>query len=243
MSAKTESALVPAEQYAILTMTEADQEVMHANLAGGSIGQFDLQRVKVPTGGITQWATVDANGTDIMTPAIQGVVVGWHDSRQHWAEAFGGGNTPPDCVSHDLVVGVGDPGGRCASCRFAQWGSQVKQDGTPGRGQDCRSTRALLILGPNDILPTLLIVPPGSLKAVRGYFLMLTSKRIPYWGVITSFELTKTKNADGIEYAQMHPRNVQALEPESAGAMRALAEQFAPTLETVAIDRTEVNGE
>ena len=176
---------------------EQDRKILEANIGAGGVGLFDLERVKVPTGGITFWEVM-VDGTPKPAEKLDVIVLAFRDGRQFWKEKYGVGESgPPDCSSMDLVTGTGDiwEGGKqaCASCPYNQWGSAVDDKGNPGAGKACSESRWMLCVRPGDLLPFLLRVPPSSLKAVRSAFLSLGSQRIPYWGVTLELGLRKTK--------------------------------------------------
>ena len=213
--AKTKSEALPAVlgDYAISMMNSGEvAEIIKENIGNSTIGQFDLDRIKVPAGGATVWSVPTLEG-DEPAKELLGVIVHFQDQRAYWAESFGkgGGGSPPDCSSLDMQVGVGNPGGDCSRCPFAQFGSAVRDDGSEGRGQACRSIRALYVLLPNSVLPLVVPIPPSSLKPVRSYFLRLSSQAVPYHKVITRLKLARTKSGDGIDYAQVQVEMAQRL--------------------------------
>ena len=199
--------------YAIAQMQSGEvAEIIRENIGNASIGQFDLDRIKIPAGGGVIWSVPTLDG-DQPAKELLGVIVHFQDQRAYWAESFskGGGGSPPDCSSLDMQVGVGHPGGDCSRCPFAQFGSAVRDDGSEGRGQACRSIRALYLLLPNSVLPMVVPIPPSSLKPVRSYFLRLSSQAVPYHKVITRLKLTRTRSGDGIDYAQVQVEMAQRL--------------------------------
>ena len=56
---------------------------------------------------------------------VEGIIVGWRPARIYWKKGLneGGGKLPPDCTSIDGFIGIGDPGGACATCPFSKFGS------------------------------------------------------------------------------------------------------------------------
>jgi hypothetical protein len=163
------------------------------------IQALDLPRIKVPAGGSLMWTIQTLEGEE-SARTISGVILAWRTGRLYWKKALGegGGRQPPDCISRDGFEGVGDPGGACAQCPYARFGSASK-----GKGQACKQIRQLLLVRPEEVLPCLLSVPPTSLKAASQYFMALLARAIPYWGVITTITLERAKNEDGIDYAKM----------------------------------------
>jgi hypothetical protein len=221
-----------ASEYAVMKHTPAHlQEVISANV-GGSVKQGDLDRIKVPAGGGTTWTIPSLDG-EVETKEFDGVIVAWKEPRAYWVESFSstGGGTPPDCSSEDSMLGVGDPGGDCLTCPFAQFGSATGDDGKPRDGQACRQMRLMAVIQQDDLVPLLLSAPPTSLQNLRRYFLRLASKAVPYYGVVSRFTLNKTKSKGGIDYAQIEANGVETLEPEDLDKMRAYAQALGSALE------------
>lgn len=238
-STSKEIALVPASEYAIVSMDSEAQEIIRKNIGEAGIGEFDLDRYKVPTGGSTTWEHEEGAKGE-----IQAVIVGYQDARTFWREPFGGGGEsgPPDCMSRDLVHGEGDPGGLCQTCPYNQWGSISEVKGK-GKGKACREVRKMIFVEPGDVLPKLLVVPPSSLKPVRTYFLRLAGKQVGYWQTTTRIRLQRTKSSDSIDYAQVQMTMGERLDPAVAAKIGKMAETFAPTLEAAPIDPQDVTGE
>lgn len=233
--AKTEALPAVIGDYAIAQMQAGEvAEIIRENVGAGGIGQFDLDRIKVPAGGSTIWSVPTLDG-DQPAKELEGVIVHYQDQRAYWAESFGkgGGGSPPDCSSTDMQVGVGNPGGDCARCPFAQFGSAVRDDGSEGRGQACRSIRALYLLLPNSVLPLVVPVPPSSLKPIRGYFLRLASQAVPYHAVTTKLKLTRTRSGDGIDYAQIQAELGQRLTKEDHARILPLKKMMAAAAQTI----------
>ena len=52
---------------------------------------------------------------------IDGVILAVVHGRQFYSKPYGGGEpSPPDCISPDRVTGVGNPGGACSQCPYAE---------------------------------------------------------------------------------------------------------------------------
>lgn len=201
------------------------------NLGGQSLRVHDLDRIKVPSGGATVWEVPGLKGTQA-EKVIEGIILHSKDARSYWKDKFGSGegNQPPDCTSADMASGVGSPGGDCLRCPFAQFGSAIDDKGKPGKGQACQHRKLLLFLRQEDMIPMLISVPASSVKLAQKYFLRLAGAALPYQAVTTQLRLTKTKNASGIDYAQIDFAMGRELkEDEVAKAMtigQALKEAF-----------------
>ena len=226
--------------YAVMQRAEELREIMAANVGTGGVSPFDIDRVKVPSGGGTTWEVPSLAGP-VETKELRGVIIAWRDPRGYWRESFEdtGGGTPPDCSSDDGVTGLGDPGGDCAVCPLAQFNTAR---GGAGRGQACKQTRLLFMVREGDLLPIVVVVPPSSLSPMKKFFLRLASSAVPFFGVVTELTLERTKNKDGIAYAEVTPRMVDQLSPEERARMKAYAESVAPAMAAVRVDRSEVDG-
>lgn len=173
-------------------------EAMAVNIGSGGLTTFDFPRIKVPSGGATQWLVSALEGEQ-SEQFIEGVLVLTRDTRAYWEKSVddGGGNNQPDCSSSDAILGIGKPGGHCTTCPLAQFGSDVKS----GRGQACKQVKQLFILRGDHLLPESIGLPPTSLKAARQYLLKLTSQGVPYYAAVTRVSLDKQKNGAGQPYA------------------------------------------
>lgn len=241
--AEPTSAVTVVGSYAVMQNAEQLREIMAANVGASGISAFDIDRIKVPAGGGTTFEVPSLEGPQDAKD-VTGVIIAWRDARGYWRESFDatGGGTPPDCASDDGVTGIGDPGGDCATCPLAAFGSAMKSNGEAGRAQACKQTRLLFVVREGDLLPILVVVPPSSLGGVRKYFLRLASGAVPFYGVLTRLELAKDRNKDGIAYARIEPSMVGRLSPEESARMKAYAESVAPALAAVRVDHGDVDG-
>ncbi len=167
----------------------------------------------------------------------------WVQEPIYWAKKFGGGNQPPDCMSSDMVRGMGKPGGDCLKCPMAEFGSAIGQDGSVRKGQACKHVRLLLFLRQDDLIPLLVSVPPSSVKGAKKYSLRLVGAGYPYQGVVTQIRLTKTKNSGGIEYGQMEFAMARKLEEKELANVMQIAAALKEVFAQVEVVETDVTGE
>lgn len=242
MAQQKKTDIVPADKYAITTADQGDlMEILELNLGNKGLDRFDLDRIKVPAGGGTTWEIPTLEGVD-ETKAYEGIIVHWTEPRAYWHIGFdeSGGGTPPDCSSHDGVIGNGDfgpgseenPTGHCDRCPMSDWGS------APGdrRGQACKQMRVLFTVRPDSMLPDAVICPPTSIKPMRQYFLRLASRSVPFYSVITRLELERTRSGDGIQYSRITPSLGARLEPEQVEQIRPYAQAIKQAMSGVMID-------
>jgi hypothetical protein len=215
---------VTANDYTVMQVdTREIAEALSENLGGRPIGPRDLEQITVPAGGGIAWTVQTLDGPDSVK-VIEGVIVARKDQRSYWRDDFeGGGGSPPDCYSLDLEIGIGDPGGSCADCPFAKFGSAR---GGEGSGQACAQTMLLMTITKDELLPKVVVVPPSSLKAMRQYFMRLTSSALPYHAVITRFGLKQTKSGGGITYSEIVPEMGGRLTPEERAKLVPLREML-----------------
>lgn len=204
-------------------------QILKENLAGG-ITEFDLERVKVPSGGGTAWEVPTLEGPKNVDE-ITGVMIWYRDARTYWNKPFDeGGSAPPDCSSSDTVTGIGTPGGACQTCPLSQFGSADK-----GQGQACRQIRQLFILMPDSIFPMVITAPPTSLRAMKNYSMKLSGALVNYFDVTTTLTLEKDKSADGIVYAKIVPKAVSRLTAEQSEAITLFREPLIDTLKKASL--------
>jgi hypothetical protein len=206
-----DTALTQAENVGLALPPNLEEvtDIIRENLGGEAINVLSLERRKIPSGGGMFFTVVGIDGKETPREELQGIVVAHRKIRLRWEKGLdqGGGNQPPDCVSNDGQLGQGSPGGPCALCPLARFGSDPKGN----RGKACKEIRQLLVLTPESALPFVLNLPPTSLSAWESYALALGGQRHRFWSVVTAISLAKQKNADSIEYAQAHIRMVREL--------------------------------
>jgi len=228
---KKEKAIVEAKDYSLMEMNaEHLTEVLSQNIGDGGLSRFDLDTVKVPSGGATTWEIPTLEGED-KSEEITGILVFWKDVRAYWEAEYDGSSNPPDCYSDDMKIGVGEPGGKCSECPFAEFGSADK-----GEGQACKQIRILFMIRKDDILPLTIPAPPTSVGPIKKYFMRLASKGIPYYSIITKLSLEKATNANGIKYSKIKPDFVEKLNKKTTQRIKEYQESIEPMLTEVQIE-------
>lgn len=243
MAKKEEALAVIGDRFPVLNPATASEfvAILHENLQGEDIGAFDLERIKVPTGGSPFWEVPSTDTGEVeAVKTFDGVIVAWKPSKTYWATAFGAGaGAPPDCQSDDGVTGKGSPGGACASCPFNEFGSKTATAENPEpKGKACRDQRLLFVLREGAMMPTLVSLPPSAIGAVKKYFLSLASRAVSYSAVVTRFSLVPDKSSGGIGYSLAQLSMVERLAPENAAAVKAYAAAIAPSLARVRDDES-----
>jgi hypothetical protein len=212
-------------QFMVLANPGAAIEALKSNLDGETLSPFDLDRVTIPAGGGSQWCIPTLEGEQVAAE-ITGVIVAVQNCRAYWQESFdsSGGGTPPDCVSEDVVTGIGNPGGVCQKCPMAAFGSDNR-----GKGQACKQIKRLFLLRPDSMLPLVVTLPPTSIRPAQRYLLRLAGRGLKYQGVVTRITLEKEKNSGGIAYSKAVFGMVAALDAGQAKVMEDYVKEVAPS--------------
>jgi len=219
-----ETALVKlSSSYPALTGGGDVAEAMKVNMGDEEVTMFDLERIRVPSGGSLFWEVMGAEGTAEAVKDVSGIIVFTKIGRSYWKSSFeeSGGGTPPDCSSADGRIGVGDPGGLCHECPLAEFGSAEGES----RAQACKQQRFVFLLREGTMLPAVLALPPTSLKLMKQWLLQISQRAKPYWSFIVKFSLKEAKSSGGIKYAQVVTSIVRPLSEEEVG----LVVKFAAT--------------
>ena len=228
-------ALKNIETYmALQTDATSVLETIRENIGNDRITDRDLDRITVPLGGGLNWTVPTLEGED-SAKSLDGIIVHWTAPRAYWATGREvGGNTPPDCSSHDGETGYGQPGGDCFTCSLNQWGSAEG-----GNGKACKEKRMLFLLRASDLLPIVIQAPSTSLQPIKKYFLRLANKSLPYWSVITSLSLEKGSNGAGIAFSRIVPNSTAPVPEEQRELLAEYVAAIKPIIGHTGIDRDE----
>lgn len=203
---------------------ETSLEAMIYNLQGESLSEFDLDRIKVPSGGGAFFQVPTAEGIQALKE-VTGILLHIGIRRSYWVDPNPTG-VPPSCYSTDGLLGIGEPGGDCGPCPFNQFGSGVKSDGKQAKGKRCREMRVMLIIRPEDRLPLVVMAPPASIKGVKQFLMRLP---VFMFQAVTKFTLVPDK-ADGVPYSKVVPEFVGAIDLQAAKRLAAYAETIKKVL-------------
>ena len=246
-------------------ITEAMQSLA-LNMGTRKLTIRNLQQVKMPTGGRTEWDYPTINGVE-SRKAIECVIVGVGTPRVFFESEFGKGErgAPPECVSSDGITGdglygvngerarVGPQGagsvrriaGDCLMCPMNQWPPR----GVAGRKKPCAELTNLFFLAADEesILPKYIRVTPGSKQSTEDFLIQLGGTLVggltmPYYAAVIEVSLARQKSGGGFDYAQTAYRLVGRLSPSETAKMRAIAEGIAHLLGDTTIDRGDVEG-
>jgi hypothetical protein len=226
-----------AKTSGFLALADFNMNAAMAEELDGLEGGFD--RVKIPAGGTTMFELPGDEADEPETvKEFSAVILYHHPVLQYYKEKYTGGSNPPDCGSLDGVTGEGEPGGVCAKCPLAQFGS-----GENG-GKACKNRRRLFLLREGEIFPLLLSLPTGSLKEYSRYIKRLLSRGNKSNMVVTRFTLKKATNNSGIAYSQAAFAVDRPLTAEEQALIGRLTEQVKAYSRRIGFDAEEpVEGE
>lgn len=220
-------------EYAIAKMAPEDLSTLIATTVGTSgLGVTDMPRIKLPLAGATQWLVPSADDPDSGTPvkALEGVVIYQHDARALFYTREDGGisNEPPLCYSATARTGSGNPGGTCAICPNAKFGTAPKG----GKGQACKLMHHVYFVMQGFLLPYVIVLPPSSVGAWRKYMVSLISGGKPATSVVTRITLEKVTGSVA-PYARVVPSFVRSLSAEEQKTVDAYAASIVPAIQGV----------
>ena len=202
---------------------------------GGELNLGNLTRIKVPSAELKSWMVPDDNGEPVPTKMIKGIPAAVIARRSYW-ESEDVTGTAPDCRSNDLETGigalgegsVGNPSGKCGDCPMAARGSAGK--GT--QASKCKEQRVIFLLT-GDLLPIMIVIPPGSLPTFNNFGALVFNKRIEGFrrpdGSFSSsllrlemeLGLEQTTNVKGQDYNRVTFKIVRRLELEEVARVSA----------------------
>lgn len=207
------------------------------------------RQIKVPSGGGIAYEVQGEDESDAdSVKEIDAVIVFTHRLSAYWPGSFGSSSNPEDkipaCSSMDGKTGIvqaGDHSGEiinCETCPYNQYGTGVDEKGNPSRGKACKNMRRIYMMMDGDPNFYLLTVPPTSIKDVNKQLAKILASGTPYTGMIVTFGLEKTKNANGTPYSKVTikkkgilPTNIAAQVQQLRGQIKAQYQSMAITLD------------
>jgi len=239
MATGKEVATVPEQGLYLATFATNMDELaltVRENLGETGISPRELPRIRIPAGGGANWEVPTLEGVEA-TGTVSGVIVHWKTMRAYWDVPFEQSDgAPPMCTSDDGVIGVGNPGGACKTCRFNQFNSALND----GAGKACREVLAAFMLTEGDTLPYFMPLPPMSIRPMRDYFARLTQKAIPFWAVETKLSLEQDKNRNSIRYSKAAPGLGRILNAAERERIMTYREFIRPAIDGVELTQGDV---
>lgn len=214
-------------------------EIVRANLGEGEA--FDvslLTRVKVPSGGGTTWTIPTVEG-DENAKVLEGAFLHWSKQGLLWPHEEPVEGDQPILVSYDLETAelrgpipaeLNDTLERFRlSDTTYDWRGLAADNGPfgygtgkSGHGKRVKEQRLVVLLRKGDIMPTVVTVPPGSLKNFAKLMFGMTNFQLPYWKTAVRLTLEKATSRGGQPFAKIAFSVAGRLDPETADMLRRL---------------------
>ena len=146
---------------------------------------YNLPKISVPRESVK--FLLDTEDGEQAVAELRGVILDTKSRRAYWKAAYGStAGASPDCQSNDCVTGIGNPGGACVACPWNQFGTA-----SMGSGKACREKRVLFFLPEGAFVPSVIELPPSSIKPWQDFKLALMARGSNPSRVITSISLEK----------------------------------------------------
>ncbi|MCL6489827.1 MAG: hypothetical protein K6T76_12960 [Alicyclobacillus mali] len=174
--------------------------------------------------------------TDETRKTLVGIPVYFHPVRGYFVE----GVERPICSSLDGKVGyyVNEDGERvgreCARCPFNAWGSAPN-----GRGKLCKELRRIYLLEEGHDLPSVISLPPTSLRVWDTFVASAAYEGLPVSGRVIELALEKQTSGAQVWSTLAKPRTVRRLSPMEYVRIRALKEQIEVAARRAAVTASE----
>jgi hypothetical protein len=231
---------------------------------GGGISFSDLDRVTVTPGGTPLWMVPDLLLGQTSVKELVGIILQWETSRAFWtstelsdsppdcssrdgitpvpgglyaADGERAAENPPAPVTKGGVEVIDPATGQpmmrvgCANCPMNQFGSSLKA-GSQGKG--CKEAKLIYMMRPGEALPTIISVPPTSIRNLRSFLLKAAAKlKKRYDQIEVGLTIQTAKGGPGgnQDYGQIIPRVTRVLEDTEAALSMAAAEDFKTLLQ------------
>lgn len=186
--------------------TQEQESLLKENMAG--IENPEFPNIDILHAGALSFQTDEESMRE-----FSGQILLYQRVNAHWVQGYDetGGGVPPDCASLDAVIGkelaqsdnFEDEGKRCDTCEYNQM--TVK-------GKACKNMIRVFMRREGDLLPSVLVVPPTSIRPFNAYAVKLTQKGLPFLAVNTLFTLEAATNKQGIKYSRLSCRIGNSLE-------------------------------
>lgn len=229
-------------QFPVLAISPAQlQAELEDTMAGEELSPANIDKLKIPTGGMTLFTLPSVGGEQEDVRVVKGVVLFGHYMRTYWESQFGSGEAaPPNCSSPDAHTGIGEfgygseknPSGQCSSCPMSDW--LARDPKNPARKtQACKLNYLVYLLLPGLRFPVQLKLPPTSLNQKdntgwRNYIKGLANRGLSPYSVVTEIGLRQAQTPNGTKYSVATFKVGEPLTAEEAARARAYAESLKP---------------
>ena len=238
MSNQNNTTLAERTPFLLPDMVAGDgfsQEELAEDMDGLNLG---FQRVKIPGSGMLVFEMPGDNPDNPeYVQTLEGVILHSHNANVYWPEGSEyDDNTPPQCQSDDGKLGVGCPGGLCASCGYNIFGS-----GPNGKGKACKNMRVLYLLQSGGFMPIQLSLPPTSIKPYTNFLnSAFLARRRGLCGSVVRISLKKENNGKD-DYSVATFRRLYDFSGEELAQIRQFADGFKTQIRMMLQQRAAVN--
>lgn len=222
-------------------------EILLENLGAKKASWTDLERIKVPSGDIPQFVVEDPVRGVSMLESFEAICVWFLDRRVWWPKSIsdGGSSGFPDCISEDLVIGHGKNGKddldsrecmKCPQHRFGDVPVYPKDAPEASKYNWCSQKMMMFLLRrerEKTIFPSVLVLPPTSIKRVNAYFTGLGGDGVRFYGMTTHFGLMQDQNPDGVTYAKVTVEPGEELSKEEMQRVAAYRAAIEPSFRSL----------
>lgn len=168
---------------------------------------------------------------------LRGVILDTKSRRAYWKAAYGStAGSAPDCQSNDCTNGTGTPGGLCVACPWNQFGTAGQ-----GNGKACREKRVLFFLPEGAFVPSVIELPPSSIKPWQNYKMALMARGSNVSRIITSITLEKV-NKGGKTYISVNLKPAGKLGEADLAAIEAYRAALKPLIDSYNVSDQQPDG-
>jgi len=208
------------------------------DLAEDAFGmQINFPRIKIPGGGGLAFEIPQGDATQpLIAQTIQGVIVYHHPMNTYWAQGKDDKNAPPNCASHDGLMGSGNPGVVCKDCAHNQWGT-----GKEGIGKACKNGFSLYLLRSGEFLPVHIQLPPTSIKSFSDFITSFQARQRPAFASLVEIGLRKCTNGGGDDYSVATFKLIRDFADSELGSIMNYARGMRAQIKAMNEQRTSSN--
>lgn len=157
--------------------------------------------------------------------SFNGVILFKHHPRTWWQDKEDKTKRPPDCASIDAKTGSRPRNehmefGECKTCIHS---ALKKRDDGKTAPSDCTERGRMVILTEGSILPWVMSASTKSLPVIRDYMVTLASRGLPYFCVVTKFELTHEERGEQ-QWSVLKLSNLGAIERGALASVKKMRE-------------------
>lgn len=215
----TDLAVVDTSRFLALQEGGAVAEALAANAATGESFNDLLTRVKMPSGGTTQFIVPTISGEE-MHKSITGILAGYVCRGVIWPSETPVQGAQPAFVTFDLQTAEAKGGATEELLQLADpyilrdgrydW-QKMTGDRAPfgwgtsknGKGKRAKEQRVLFLLTDIDPMPLVVSCGPGSLKNVRTFMSNLGKAGVPHYRAVVKLTLEKATATSGEPFAKV----------------------------------------